>query len=334
MTVLVTGVARGGTSMVAGVVRELGIDLGANLGPNHEDPQFLSSRARDIRRVVATRNAAKSIWGWKMPHAVDHLHRVEGRLRNPHVVVVFRNTLAVARSRMQRQGLDPADALATTLDHQAKVARAVRRTHAALLCVDYEAALADPGRLVDEVARFLHVEPTPEQRDAAVRMVDPHGGYRRVEREAWRSRVLEPTAHGGTHGLLATKRRRNVGFKAQEHRLVATAARPFIEFTADCERCVLVFEACEEGEIRVCVDVGGGFSLNMAERFAPPQGVNRLEITHGTIRGVRLFPGFGRSAGGAPAALGARANVRLVRLLVPQTNDPPVTGRSEAPSEP
>ena len=35
------GVERGGTSMVAGVVRAMGINLGDHAGRNHEDPNFL-----------------------------------------------------------------------------------------------------------------------------------------------------------------------------------------------------------------------------------------------------------------------------------------------------
>ena len=315
MTVLVTGVARGGTSMVAGVVRELGVDLGANLGPNHEDPQFLPTAPRAIRKVVAARNAAKDVWGWKMPHAVDHLHRVERRLRNPHVIVVFRNTMAVVRSRMRRQGITADEALRTTLQHQAAAGRAAARTRAALLLVDYEAALREPEAFVDRVAAFLHLAPDASQREAAATMVDPRGGYRRSSGEAWRLRALEPGTPKAWANLVAGKARRNVGFRVENGRPVATAARPFMEFPVSCSRCVLAMERVEGAEeVRICVDVGRGYSLNMAERATLRQGRNRFEIEHDTLRGVRLFPTFRPlEPGGDPVA-----NVRLVRLLVPR----------------
>ena len=40
-TYIVSVIERGGTSMVAGICRALGVDLGDHAGLNHEDPAFL-----------------------------------------------------------------------------------------------------------------------------------------------------------------------------------------------------------------------------------------------------------------------------------------------------
>ena len=323
-TVLVTGVARGGTSMVAGVVRELGIDLGANLGPNHEDPQFLSTRVRDIRAVIARRNAEKDVWGWKMPHAAGQLRRIERNLRNPFVIVVFRNTLAVVRSRMARQHIDAQTAFALTLDHQAEVARAARRTRAPLMLVDYEAALAEPDALVEGVARFLHLEPEPGRRAAARAMVNPRGGYRRVTREDWALRSLQGPGDDALEGMAPLTRRRNVGFKAEGGRLVRVNARPFMEFATPGPRCVLTLRRTGPSDaIRIGVDVGRGHSLNMVETVRLAEGENRFEITHERLAAVRVFPTFEPLGGAAGEAAGGGAagqevsNVMSVRLFVP-----------------
>ena len=41
-TVVVLGVERGGTSMAAGIIRALGVDMGQRAGLNHEDPRFIT----------------------------------------------------------------------------------------------------------------------------------------------------------------------------------------------------------------------------------------------------------------------------------------------------
>ena len=100
-TVVIVGVQRGGTSMVAGVARELGVNLGKNLGNNHEDPEFLSKDLDKIRNVIASRNQSFDVWGWKMPHSSEYLLELLADVRNPFVIVVVRNLLAVSYTHLR-----------------------------------------------------------------------------------------------------------------------------------------------------------------------------------------------------------------------------------------
>ena len=69
-TLVVLGVERGGTSMVAGVLRALGVPMGDRAGLNHEDPAFLKDDPDKLRRAIRTRNKQHDMWGFKVPKAL------------------------------------------------------------------------------------------------------------------------------------------------------------------------------------------------------------------------------------------------------------------------
>jgi len=90
-TVVVLGVERGGTSMAAGVIRGLGVDLGARAGLNHEDPLFLTEEQPRLANRIKMRNKETDVWGFKVPKASLMLDFYEKHLRNPYYVIVYRN---------------------------------------------------------------------------------------------------------------------------------------------------------------------------------------------------------------------------------------------------
>lgn len=313
-TVVIVGVQRGGTSMVAGVARELGIDLGTNLGNNHEDPEFLSHDADEILGVVERRNADKDVWGWKMPHASEYLDRVVPELRNPFVIVVFRNVLAMAESQMKRSEASFENAFKFSSRRLAQVCEMVPTVDAPLMLVNYEKAIAEPTRFVDEMVRFLRLQPAEAEVAAAVRMIDPTIGYQRKSSENWTYTVSKPDGggpNGGAQldGLEPVTERRMVNLQNADGRLVGNGASPYIEFPdLSCERCTLVLNRTGQSPaLTLSVDVGAGHSANLMETISLYRGQNNIEVRNPTIRGIRLYPSF----------TDADANVVLVRLFAP-----------------
>ena len=91
-TVIVLGVPRGGTSMVAKILSVLGVFMGDKLGATYEDPDFFRVMQRfgnmppwrrkwhflqrrkvlsDIQSLVAQRNVDHEVWGWKFPGVIS-----------------------------------------------------------------------------------------------------------------------------------------------------------------------------------------------------------------------------------------------------------------------
>ena len=166
-TVVVLGVERGGTSMVAGVVRALGIEMGPRAGLNHEDPLFLTEDHELLKKRIATRNTENATWGFKVPKATMHLEFFESVLRRPVYLVAYRNSLAVADSWMQRGAGQLTGVLQRVQTYQDALLKLYETSSAPILLINYERAVQDgasQAQFVDELIAFLGIgvdPPTP-----------------------------------------------------------------------------------------------------------------------------------------------------------------------------
>ena len=157
-TFVVVGLERGGTSMVAGVCRALGIDFGDRTGLNHEDPCFLSDNFEVLKKRVKARNLEARVWGFKAPKASLQLDFYEKTLRNPHYIFVYRNTLSVADSWIQRGAGRMQDILERTVHYHATQAEFARKTKNPILYINYERAVANKANqheFVLALSKFL-----------------------------------------------------------------------------------------------------------------------------------------------------------------------------------
>ena len=160
-TLIVLGVARSGTTMVAGALHQLGVDMMAGQRPNpvYEDVELGEAmEARDARllsRLIAARNARAPVWGWKRPSALAHIARLERQFRNPHYVVVFRDLLAIANRNRISVRADLLENLDETLAQYRALLGFVRRTQRPLLLVSYEKAMTDRDGFLDALVDYI-----------------------------------------------------------------------------------------------------------------------------------------------------------------------------------
>ena len=235
--------------------------------------------------------------GWCLPCAT------------PFVIVVFRNVLSIAQSQMKRSEASFENAFRFSSRRMAQVSEAVPKIDSALMLVNYEQAIAEPERFVDEMVRFLRLKPDAALIANAVRMIDPAVGYQRKSSENWSYTVFKPDPKVGLEGLEPVNKRRNVNLQTVDGRLVGNGAGPYMEFPdLDCERCTIVLNRTGNSpSVTVGVDVGAGHSSNLMEKISLYKGQNNIEIRNPSIRGVRLYPSF----------TDADSNVVLVRLFTP-----------------
>jgi hypothetical protein len=177
-TIVVLGIERGGTSMVAGVLRALGINMGERAGLNHEDPKFMTDDTEQLAKRIADRNAEHTVWGFKMPKAALNLDFYQAQLRNPHYVIVFRNFAAVMDSWDQRGAGSPLDVLDRAVTYFSRITESVRVSGAPALAVNYERAVGDSDLFIEELAEFLDLRLTPDLRARAAAIITGDGsGY-------------------------------------------------------------------------------------------------------------------------------------------------------------
>lgn len=185
-TIVVLGLYRGGTSMIAGALRSLGVFFGERFDPghNHEDLEFQGADAARIRDLVALRNQAHDVWGWKDPGSLFSFRDWRESLRNPYFVVVFRDVLAAAQTEIRTETFDDLfAALRMKHEHTTALIDAVdTATNAGdpMLLVSYERALFDRARFVRELAAGLGLRATAQDVRRIAAWINPLKGYNDV----------------------------------------------------------------------------------------------------------------------------------------------------------
>ena len=175
------GVARSGTSMVAMVLKELGVNIGENLDPvNFEDQDILDLFRKDfsedkLRRLVRQRNQSSSFWGWKMPDSFRWKSMIEKELNNPQFVVIFRDLLAVSlRNEFVFDG-NFKDYLLQAQARQTQLIRFISKTQSECLLLSYEKVLQNPDSFVTTLIDFFGLREVSEaQKKRASSLVVPN----------------------------------------------------------------------------------------------------------------------------------------------------------------
>jgi hypothetical protein len=193
--IFVTGGTSGGTSMVAGVLRILGVDMGLALAQVNEDQRIINAwapRLRNLRdhpeEIAHVRNAAREAitprwgwpapWGWKDPRGTLYATAVRDLLPDPRLIVVFRDPMA---AMVRHPDYPPAAAralMSERLDHYAVCLELARQwDDVPSAFVSYERAIRDPIHFVTPLARFIGVHPPQDAIRRACEFINADAGY-------------------------------------------------------------------------------------------------------------------------------------------------------------
>lgn len=195
-TFVVFGVPRGGTTMVARIVEQLGVPMGQNLPANYEDQafnfdfmpdEFKADRSKlhaSLIDAIHQRNRKHSVWGWKYPRANIYLNQILEHVRRPHLICVLRDPLASSlrplgrKTSRPRQGkkTSPIKLMEQHLTWQNRNLEIIRKSNCPSLVCSYEKAIASPTGFVEEVADFIGLDSSDERISLAVEQIQP-GSY-------------------------------------------------------------------------------------------------------------------------------------------------------------
>jgi hypothetical protein len=176
-TVLVIGLPRSGTSMVAAVLKALGVFIGEQVdNAVFEDRELAallgSGDTGRLTQFIAQRNAAHSVWGFKRPEAYRQLEQLCRVCRNPRVIVTFRDVLAIALRNNISMQIDPIQSLPRIADEYRVLSATISRLSVPCLLVSYEKALQYPLEMVGKIAAFCGLEASEAQIKQAAEVVE------------------------------------------------------------------------------------------------------------------------------------------------------------------
>lgn len=205
-TIIVTGIGRSGTTMVAAVLAGLGILSAADAYPaTLDDREFLhlfrADASAGIASVIEKRNRDSDVWGFKLPSIHAYLGSSGLRMfRHPHLVVVFRDPVAVAVRHATAEYMDAEASFLENIAGMQDVARFVQAADCPLLLVSYEKAVKFPDHFITALAEFCGVSADAAQRSRLRAIIRPDNpDYAEAARRRYEGNIdgiMEGVLHG------------------------------------------------------------------------------------------------------------------------------------------
>lgn len=289
-TVVVIGCSRGGTSMIAGTLRELGVLMGERMtGSNHEDVEFTTTNIGVLRANIAKRNTEHKVWGWKYPHVTEYLAEIMGDLRNPYFIFVFRNILDVARSYAKYHQKDLPFALQDSYSRYADIVKLAVSCKQPAMLVSFDKALDCRHAFVDGLIGFLGLDISGMQRTNATEFINKKGGYKKASFDKNKIFLSIQAAESLSETLSEKKiishhvsffnLNRDNGFSGinNDPQFVLTPDKqhsfpPALFFSFNFETNAVCFES------RLYVDFGSGFYAMASQEIPVKNGLNLFRV--------------------------------------------------------
>ena len=233
--IVVLGMHRSGTSVVALILKALGVHMGddtlgagaSNPFGHEEDTDFFDLNERflarakgawdfpparsrldqaaarfdaEISRLIEERNIRSKLWGWKDPRTCllfDYYHR---HLGNYKVVYVTRDSNKVALSLRKRDRMPLRKGLRLCAIFSAALRESLSKIRPeTIFRVDFDDLLAGAENPIDELIVFLGVDVSTKQRRDAIDMLKPQAAIKELGRttasEQRRKKVRKAFAH-------------------------------------------------------------------------------------------------------------------------------------------
>lgn len=170
-TIVVVGVPRSGTSMVGAALRALGVFIGDEIDTSvFEDRRlfgaFESGNADQVREVVEDYNGRHRTWGFKRPKAFARLDELLSELRNPRLIVTFRDPVAIAVRNSKSVYADPIQGVRSSARAALAVISAIEQADCPVMMVSYEKAMSNRKAFVRRLTAFCGLPYGPEQLEA------------------------------------------------------------------------------------------------------------------------------------------------------------------------
>ena len=194
-TVVVLGMHRSGTSLVSGILKNLGVNmgdvlLGSNFGnptghfedleflklnnailksacggwDNPPSPEKIASQKKifsdRIKLLVERRNSNSEIWGWKDPRTCLTIDLFLEHLINPHIIICQRTHKEILKSLHLRGKIQYKDGIELVDYYEERISEFLQK-HSSLRCLflNHAENLKNPDSMIASIIEFLETSP-------------------------------------------------------------------------------------------------------------------------------------------------------------------------------
>lgn len=177
--VVVVGTARGGTSLVAGVLYHLGIFMGKNASaPVFEDIDlsgyFESGDLVLAKKLVNDYSSDHSICGWKRPSSINYLETVDKIFEKPAYIFIYKDIVSIAQRNAISMLAEVTSGMNRAIEEYSRSLSFIRNNSSYSLLVSYEKVLSNPSLFVDSVIDFCDLKVPEDTRNNAIDFITPN----------------------------------------------------------------------------------------------------------------------------------------------------------------
>lgn len=179
-TYIVVGVARGGTSLVAGVLDTLGVYTGEkSVKPVFEDVRLANTieqnNITDTKKVINEYNSNYTSWCFKRPSIINYLSTLDKYFRNPIYLFIFKDIFAVSNRNSISMKTDVVNGLSRAYDDYGKILKFISKKDLNGLLLSYEKVMQNKEDFVDTLIDIIGVtNVSPMQRNKALEFIEPN----------------------------------------------------------------------------------------------------------------------------------------------------------------
>ena len=182
ITVIVSGVGRSGTSMVAKLLDALGIPMGKTDGLAVFEDKDLNRALFHfdynlVRELIRNNDAARQRWGFKFASLQNHIFPPQLEyFRNPRLIIVMRDIVATAsRSNISDDEKKTVEETLINVTKQTSdMVNFINNTPYPTLVVSYEKFVGLPDKGIEAVADFCGIILTEDIRRTARLAIEPN----------------------------------------------------------------------------------------------------------------------------------------------------------------
>lgn len=169
-TVIASGAARGGTTILSYMLTALGLEMGS--GHGGEDRDFIEGRndIKQLELLISQRNNTYERWGLKVPGFTSgHYAFFEKSVRNPIFIFIFRNPISTAKSVIKRAGPPFTEdrggfgrALHGALTSYMEFSTFYRQTKSPAIMIEMESLKKNAASVIASIAEVLDLDVSDE----------------------------------------------------------------------------------------------------------------------------------------------------------------------------
>ncbi len=178
-TLIVIGVVRGGTSLVAGTIDKLGIFTGKKSRPPvYEDvvlaELFEKNNYDAAQKIIDEYNANHDIWLFKRPSVINYIDDVNQLFRNPIYLIIFKDIFSVSNRNSISMTTDTIQGLKKAHDEYSKILSFINKNEINGYLLSYEKIMQNTENFVETMITLLDTDIDETKREKAMRFIEPN----------------------------------------------------------------------------------------------------------------------------------------------------------------